>query len=246
MVGKTAIVSQFLYDTFIGMYKETVDDMYQGEFDLGGCHLALNIQVKIFHRWKYFKILLWRTRAELMSMSSLPCWASPSSQPTGWSSSTPWRRAAASRRWWGSGASSSLTKELQCPLSWWATRRTCHEGSPRSWWRRGWGTTGSTATWSVAPRMTSTSPRYSGSFSSRQSPGQSRLSLALATINPRFCDRFDFSNPASCGGGFLPGTPFVMRRRQSLPQVRSNRLRCPQSSSAVLGSGFFSINKWGK
>ena len=50
MVGKTAIVSQFLYDTFIGMYKETVDDMYQGEFDLGGCHLALNIQVKIFHR----------------------------------------------------------------------------------------------------------------------------------------------------------------------------------------------------
>ena len=49
MVGKTAIVSQFLYDTFIGMYKETVDDMYQGEFDLGGCHLALNIQVEIFH-----------------------------------------------------------------------------------------------------------------------------------------------------------------------------------------------------
>lgn len=44
MVGKTAIVSQFLYDTFIGMYKETVDDMYHGEFDIGGCALALNIQ----------------------------------------------------------------------------------------------------------------------------------------------------------------------------------------------------------
>ena len=54
MVGKTAIVSQFLYDTFIGMYKETVDDMYQGEFDLGGCHLALNIQVKIFSPLKIF------------------------------------------------------------------------------------------------------------------------------------------------------------------------------------------------
>ena len=45
MVGKTAIVSQFLYDTFIGMYKETVDDMYHGEFDVGGCDLALKIQV---------------------------------------------------------------------------------------------------------------------------------------------------------------------------------------------------------
>ena len=39
------------------------------------------------------------------------------------------------------------------------------------------------------------------------------------------CLRFDFTNPASCGGGFLPGTPFVMRRRQSLPQVRSNNLQ---------------------
>ena len=45
MVGKTAIVSQFLYDTFIGMYQETVDDMYHGEFDVGGCDLALKIQV---------------------------------------------------------------------------------------------------------------------------------------------------------------------------------------------------------
>ena len=44
------------------------------------------------------------------------------------------------------------------------------------------------------------------------------------------CFRFDFSNPASCGGGFLPGTPLVMRRRQSLPQVRFNRRRSPQSN----------------
>ena len=42
--GKTAIISQFLYDTFIEEYKETVDEMYHGEFDVGGCELMLNIQ----------------------------------------------------------------------------------------------------------------------------------------------------------------------------------------------------------
>ena len=44
MVGKTAIISQFLYDSFICGYKETVDEMYQGEFDVCGCELALKIQ----------------------------------------------------------------------------------------------------------------------------------------------------------------------------------------------------------
>ena len=44
MVGKTSICSQFLYDSFISGYKETVDEMYHGEFDVGGCELALNIQ----------------------------------------------------------------------------------------------------------------------------------------------------------------------------------------------------------
>ena len=44
MVGKTGILSQFLYDSFIGPYKETVDEMYHGEFDVGGCDLSLNIQ----------------------------------------------------------------------------------------------------------------------------------------------------------------------------------------------------------
>ena len=43
-VGKTAIISQFLYDSFISGYKETVDEMYHGDFDVGGCELALNIQ----------------------------------------------------------------------------------------------------------------------------------------------------------------------------------------------------------
>ena len=43
-VGKTSIVSQFLYDSFIGIYKETVDEMYHGEFDVGGCDLSLKIQ----------------------------------------------------------------------------------------------------------------------------------------------------------------------------------------------------------
>jgi len=43
-VGKTAIISQFLYDSFICGYKETVDEMYTGDFDVGGCELTLNIQ----------------------------------------------------------------------------------------------------------------------------------------------------------------------------------------------------------
>ena len=43
-VGKTAIISQFLYDSFTSGYKETVDEMYHGEFDLGGTELELNIQ----------------------------------------------------------------------------------------------------------------------------------------------------------------------------------------------------------
>ena len=42
--GKTAIISQFLYDTFVTEYKETVEEMYHGEFDVGGCELTLNIQ----------------------------------------------------------------------------------------------------------------------------------------------------------------------------------------------------------
>ena len=42
--GKTAIVSQFLYDTFNDEYTKTVDDMYHGEFDVAGCELTLNIQ----------------------------------------------------------------------------------------------------------------------------------------------------------------------------------------------------------
>ena len=43
-VGKTAIISQFLYDSFVNDYEETVDEMYHGEFDVGGCELVLNIQ----------------------------------------------------------------------------------------------------------------------------------------------------------------------------------------------------------
>jgi hypothetical protein len=34
-VGKTAIISQFLYDSFICGYRETVDEMYHGEFEVG-------------------------------------------------------------------------------------------------------------------------------------------------------------------------------------------------------------------
>ena len=43
-VGKTALVSQFLYDSFICGYKETMDEMYHGDFLVGGAHLSLDIQ----------------------------------------------------------------------------------------------------------------------------------------------------------------------------------------------------------
>ena len=43
-VGKTGIVSQFLYDSFISGYKETMDEMYHGEFDIKGVKLNLDIQ----------------------------------------------------------------------------------------------------------------------------------------------------------------------------------------------------------
>ena len=42
--GKTAIISQFLYDTFNEEHIETVDEMYHGKFDVDGCELSLNIQ----------------------------------------------------------------------------------------------------------------------------------------------------------------------------------------------------------
>ncbi|XP_023340713.1 GTP-binding protein Rhes [Eurytemora carolleeae] len=42
--GKTSIISQFLYDTFPTSYRETVEEMYRGEFEIGGGELSLNIQ----------------------------------------------------------------------------------------------------------------------------------------------------------------------------------------------------------
>ena len=37
-VGKTAIISQFLYDNFSSDYKGTVDEMYHGEFTVSVLH----------------------------------------------------------------------------------------------------------------------------------------------------------------------------------------------------------------
>ena len=44
MTGKTSIIRQFLYDKFSPVYKETVDDMYRGEFDIHGHSVAFDIQ----------------------------------------------------------------------------------------------------------------------------------------------------------------------------------------------------------
>ena len=43
-VGKTSIIRQFLYDKFSLSYKETVDDMYRGEFDIHGREISFDIQ----------------------------------------------------------------------------------------------------------------------------------------------------------------------------------------------------------
>ena len=43
-VGKTSILSRFLYDSFPLGYKETVDDIYRGDFTLDGLDISLTLQ----------------------------------------------------------------------------------------------------------------------------------------------------------------------------------------------------------
>ncbi len=44
-VGKTSIVRQFLYDQFVHIHTETMDDMYRGEFeDTSGNVVTFDIQ----------------------------------------------------------------------------------------------------------------------------------------------------------------------------------------------------------
>ncbi|KAK7003814.1 GTP-binding protein Rhes, partial [Biomphalaria glabrata] len=42
-VGKTAIISQFLYDQFVTEYKATIEELHRGEYDMNGVHLTLDI-----------------------------------------------------------------------------------------------------------------------------------------------------------------------------------------------------------
>ena len=42
-VGKSAIISQFLYDRFQHEYQQTVEELHQGEYDLNGVKLTLDI-----------------------------------------------------------------------------------------------------------------------------------------------------------------------------------------------------------
>ena len=42
-VGKSAIISQFLYDNFQFEYNQTVEELHQGEYDLNGVKLTLDI-----------------------------------------------------------------------------------------------------------------------------------------------------------------------------------------------------------
>ena len=43
-VGKTSIISQFLYDQLPARYKPTVEEMYRGEFEIKKARLALDIE----------------------------------------------------------------------------------------------------------------------------------------------------------------------------------------------------------
>lgn len=42
-VGKSSLISQFLYTTFSTKYKRTVEEMHQGEFNVAGVQLTLDI-----------------------------------------------------------------------------------------------------------------------------------------------------------------------------------------------------------
>jgi small GTP-binding protein len=42
-VGKTSLITQFLYGTFLPKYKRTVEQMHRGEFCVGGVTLTLDI-----------------------------------------------------------------------------------------------------------------------------------------------------------------------------------------------------------
>lgn len=42
-VGKSSIISQFLYDRFLSEYKETVEELHRGEYDVNGSKLTLDI-----------------------------------------------------------------------------------------------------------------------------------------------------------------------------------------------------------
>lgn len=42
-VGKSSLISQFLYNTFSSKYKRTIEEMHHGDFNVAGVHLTLDI-----------------------------------------------------------------------------------------------------------------------------------------------------------------------------------------------------------
>lgn len=42
-VGKSSLITQFLYGTFSSKYKRTVEEMHHGDFNVAGVHLTLDI-----------------------------------------------------------------------------------------------------------------------------------------------------------------------------------------------------------
>ncbi|XP_063447097.1 GTP-binding protein Rhes-like [Mytilus trossulus] len=49
-VGKSSIISQFLYERFNSEYKETVEELHRGQYNIGGIKLTLDILDTAGHR----------------------------------------------------------------------------------------------------------------------------------------------------------------------------------------------------
>lgn len=75
-VGKTSIITQFLYNTFTTKYKRTIEEMHQGNFSIAGVSLTLDIldtagsyEVRIY-------IVYIQPTVHSPPFRTVPCWLS--------------------------------------------------------------------------------------------------------------------------------------------------------------------------
>jgi len=206
-VGKTAIISQFLYDSFISGYKETVDEMYHGEFDVGGCELTLNIQDTGGNYVDDFPAMVGVSLASADAVLLVYSVADLSS----FEEVSRLRDLVQSVK--GEdipivvvGNKTDLPREI--------TKEEV-EATVMFDWENG--------------------------YMECCAKDNININAVFKELLNQAKSKFDFSNPVGRVQGSLPGTPLIMRRRQSLPQVPAfNRLikadvsRSPSSSRKSL------------